>query len=82
MDTGMYISLALLAVAGGIFLRGRAQDKRKAVALKAVFTSGTEFVGKDLEYIVSKAGQCAFYASMDHGRDVAQWRAGDVLVEA
>ncbi len=32
--------------------------------------------------MTAKAGPCASFGSMDHGRDVAQWTAGKLLAEA
>jgi hypothetical protein len=54
---------------------------RREVFLNALFNPETEFIGKDINYVVSKAGPHTWYGSMDYGQDVAQWSVGHLFVE-
>jgi hypothetical protein len=79
------VSLALGTVAaalaaGMVALRRRRRDRAEA-ALRALFAPHAGLIGKDYAYLVERAGPAYFYGGMDHGRDVAQWRAGGLLAE-
>lgn len=79
----VYIAAAFFVVFVGVFLISqRTRRKRAEAALRNLFEPGTQFIGKDFEYIADKAGPSDFFGSMDHGREVAQWRVGHLLVEA
>lgn len=79
----MYTAAVLFAVLTGALLALlRFRRLRAEVALRSLFDPGTEFIGKDIKYMTDKAGPSAFFGSMDHGRDVAQWKAGQLLAEA
>lgn len=79
----MYIAtLICAALLGALLALLRIRSQRAEVALRSLFEPGTEFIGKDIDYMTTKAGPSAFFGSMDHGRDVAQWKAGKLLAEA
>jgi hypothetical protein len=71
------IAIALLVV---FYFRYR-KANRKGQELIKVFENHQAFIGKDLEYIVSKAGYYTFYGSMDHGNEIAQWKSGRTIIE-
>ena len=56
--------------------------RRAEAALRALFDPGADFIGKDIRYMTSRAGPSQWFGSMDHGQEVAQWRAGRLLAEA
>lgn len=76
-----------LATVALIFMWRRGSQKRKArvlqeaAELRNLFSPGTEFIGKDIHFLILKAGNYDGMAYCDHGRSVAHWSAGDVLVE-
>lgn len=57
------------------------EERNAAARWKQMFTPGTEFLGKDIRYAVDRAGCYSFFGGMDHGKDVAQWRAANQVVE-
>jgi hypothetical protein len=56
-------------------------QQRAEDALRSIFEPSTKLIGKNIDYIIGKAGEPSFFASMDHGMDVAQWRVGNVVAE-
>lgn len=65
-----------------LWIRHRRHQSRREIFLTGLFKPGSEFIGKDIDYLISKAGPYTMYGSMDHGQDVAQWRVGQLLLEA
>ena len=49
--------------------------------LRALFDPGIQFIGRDVSFVVSKAGPSTSFGSMDHGQEVGQWKAGRLLAE-
>jgi hypothetical protein len=60
----------------------RAPAPEAEALLRSLFEPGADFIGKDLAYITARAGPTTYFGSLDHGCDVAQWRAGTLLAEA
>ncbi len=71
------IAIALLIV---FYFRYRKSNIKRRALLKA-FENHQALIGKDVGYIVSKAGHYDFYGSMDHGDEVAQWKSGRTIIE-
>ena len=75
--------IAVAVLLGAVLhTRHGARRKRAEGELLAHFSPGTDFIGKDLEYIVAKAGPETYFGGMDHGQEVAQWRVGRLVVNA
>lgn len=72
------IMVAFLALIIAMRYRHRSRDE---AALRAMFGPHSGLIGKDFDYMAELAGPPNFYGSMDHGRDVAQWRVGRVMAE-
>ncbi|MDH5821895.1 hypothetical protein QFW77_02650 [Luteimonas sp. RD2P54] len=81
MDIWYAISILLALMLGTLLVRRRKRRQKAELALRALFEPGSDFIGKDIEYVVSKAGPYTFFGSMDHGREVAQWKAGRLVAE-
>jgi hypothetical protein len=81
------MSIIRIAVFGmalvGVFfiLRGVLRPRTEA-DLRSAFEPEAQFIGKSIEYMIGKVGATTHFGSMDHGQDVAQWKAGNLLVEA
>jgi hypothetical protein len=80
MGAGVLATMAAALAALLVALRHRRRIRDEA-ALRALFAPESGLIGKDFEYVVQRAGPPRAYGSMDHGRDVARWRAGRVSVE-
>ena len=84
--------VGMLMLSAGVLMAGLGFKKSKRVeaayikrlenALRCVFEPSTELVGKNIRYIIDKAGVPSHFGSMDYGTDVAQWKVGTVVVEA
>lgn len=61
--------------------RESAERRRRALINKQLFTPGDEFLGKDIRYVVDRVGVYTFFGSMDHGKDIAQWRESGYMAE-
>lgn len=72
------IVLLLAVVAILELVQRRRRDAERS--LRALFESA-DFIGRDVHYLLSKAGPCTYFGGMDHGREVAQWEAGRLVAE-
>lgn len=82
LGTMYTVAILLMVLVGAILIFSRIKVRSSEIALRSLFDPGTEFIGKDYEYLISKAGPSAFFGSMDHGEIVAQWQAGNLIAEA
>jgi hypothetical protein len=71
------VALVLFLVLG--LLRNRRQ--RAELDLRTLFEPASNFIGRDINYVLTKAGPSTYFGGMDHGREVAQWEAGRLVAE-
>lgn len=64
--------------------RARAVQAKPSAApldLRSLFQPEDQVLGKSLSQLQQLAGEPESFGSFDHGREVAQWRQGELLVE-
>jgi len=77
-----YTAVLLLGAVVALYVLRRGRNRRAEAALRSLFDPGSEFIGKDLAYIVARAGPACSFGSLDHGREAANWVAGRLVAEA
>ncbi|MDR0781162.1 MAG: hypothetical protein LBF16_10785 [Pseudomonadales bacterium] len=71
-----------IALVGFFFILRSILRPKAETDLRSAFEPEAQFIGKSIEYMIGKVGATTSFGSMDHGQDVAQWKAGNLLVEA
>jgi hypothetical protein len=74
------IALIVLIVINEI-MSSRSRTHKTAIKLKAASIDREAFIGKDLDYCLERLGNYTQGGSMDYGKEVYDWRAGNIWIE-